>query len=294
MERTNSQAKPRPMWNVNKARHQASDTKPARSLNNTLHPTVSRESIISAATEMFARDGYRSTSLDQVAAKLGVRKASLYHHICSKEDLLLEICNRSFSLIEPQAEAIAALDLPLDERLRRMIHAHIAAIASDVRLHAVVARELPQLSSANKTNIRRRQRAYKRIWELLFEEGQKLGILRPMNVQLAVIAILGMCNWMCQWYEPGSLPSGQIASVFTLLAEFGWLARSDTRHGTWPRPFTVEEPFQGAVEALTRLKDEVDRLSREIDNAKDKLRDGLADTAPKRAPAAGSVAWDPD
>ena len=42
---------------------------------------VSHQSLIGVAAELFARKGYRATTLDDIAAELGLKKASLYHYI---------------------------------------------------------------------------------------------------------------------------------------------------------------------------------------------------------------------
>ena len=46
-----------------------------------------RESLVSAARVLFGRDGFNSTSLDDIASSAGLTKGALYHHFDSKEDL---------------------------------------------------------------------------------------------------------------------------------------------------------------------------------------------------------------
>ncbi len=60
------------------------------------------------AAKLFWTKGYASTTTREIAEVLGVRKASLYHHISCKEDLLFEIpvnsCDlRNFAHIAPRA-----------------------------------------------------------------------------------------------------------------------------------------------------------------------------------------------
>ena len=50
-----------------------------------------RRAIMQAATELFLRDGYRSTSMDQIAADAAVSKQTVYKHFADKEQLFREI-----------------------------------------------------------------------------------------------------------------------------------------------------------------------------------------------------------
>jgi AcrR family transcriptional regulator len=80
----------------------------------------SRKKICSAALELFARDGYRSTSMDKVAQKAGVSKGLLYNYFSSKEQLL------SASVFEEMDQLMAEmftplLSLPCKQQLRAMI-----------------------------------------------------------------------------------------------------------------------------------------------------------------------------
>jgi AcrR family transcriptional regulator len=254
-------------------RRAASQTKgkPPRSTSHRSQRRLDLEAILAVATGMFARRGYSGTSLDDVAANLSVRKASLYHYINSKEDLLIEIFNRSAEKTIPHIEAIAALDLPVEERLRRMMHEHIAAVFTDTELHDVIDRELSQLSSFNQTTIRRRKRAYERIWESLFEEGHRIGVLRNIEPRLLTFAVLGMCNSIAHWYSRTEDSAEEIAGICTMLLERGWLADGDIRQGIWPCPDTMDQPLKGTIAAVSRLKEEVETVSRELSLAKEKL-----------------------
>lgn len=84
--------------------------------------------IVQAATELFIRQGYRKTSVDEVAAHCGVAKATVYLYVRNKADLLIQAIieekRRSMALFAP----ILAPDLPPRERLRCWVRESIALI----------------------------------------------------------------------------------------------------------------------------------------------------------------------
>ncbi len=56
-------------------------------------PTAARQKILSAAYELFARNGIQAVGVDAVVAHSGVAKMTLYRHFASKEDLALAFLN---------------------------------------------------------------------------------------------------------------------------------------------------------------------------------------------------------
>ncbi len=52
---------------------------------------MTREEILEAAAQIFNQKGYHGTSMQDIALAVNLQKASLYHHISSKQELLLAI-----------------------------------------------------------------------------------------------------------------------------------------------------------------------------------------------------------
>ena len=63
-----------------------------------------REQILARAAELFARQGYTATSMNQVALACGVSKPSLYHYVRDKYQLLVEIAEDHVGRLCPRPE----------------------------------------------------------------------------------------------------------------------------------------------------------------------------------------------
>ncbi len=238
---------------------------------------IARDALVNTAAGLFAKQGYRATSLDDVASALGMKKASLYHYIDSKESLLTEIYHGILDRIEAAVIPLASTDLPPDERLRRMIHTHVSVVAAERDMLAVVFREEAELPDSPRRAIRRRKLSYNAVFESVVAEGVHRGVFNPLPPRITVNALLGMCNWMYQWYSPkGTHSADDIAAMFTLLFESGLARDGEPRTSARPRAGTLDEAFEDLGPVVDSLKEKVEELSIELSKARDRLRDGLA------------------
>ena len=63
-----------------------------------------KEKILEEALKLFAQSGYKGTSMNEIAAKIGVSKAALYKHYSSKQEILDSIVERMNQMDEERAK----------------------------------------------------------------------------------------------------------------------------------------------------------------------------------------------
>ncbi|MEK7682962.1 MAG: helix-turn-helix domain-containing protein [Chloroflexota bacterium] len=73
---------------------------------------MQREDIILSAAQIFREKGYHATSMQDIANSVQLQKGSLYHHIRSKQEILLEILDRALAVLIGDLQPIVASDLP--------------------------------------------------------------------------------------------------------------------------------------------------------------------------------------
>lgn len=246
---------------------------------------ITRDALLQAAAELFARKGYRATSLEDVADTLGVKKTTIYHYVRSKEVLLVDIYETMLDLIEARLRPISRANLPPDERLRRLIHAYIEIMAEKAAMSTTWTREESNLSKENLLRILRRSRQLEKLFEGVIEEGQAKGQFRPLTPRLVVLAILGMCNFVSYWFRLTDIPVERIASEFALILASGLGNDGAGGSGLWPRAGSVGEALAPALARLETLEDQIAQLKGEIEKAQSRLGDGL--TGGKNPPSRG-------
>lgn len=195
-------------------------------LGRVKHERLTQRAIVAVAAELFARGGFGATSLDDIAEALGATKGALYYHIKNKEEILRLIYLTVLTASEEPLRRIVEADMPPAEKLRRAVE-HQAAVAAD-RSPAMIVfyREQCHLTGPFAKEITLRKKAYERYFEQIIEEGQAAGVFQ-LNVdsKIATFGLLGMCNWLSQWYKSsGQYSPQQIAATFVNIVERGLLS----------------------------------------------------------------------
>lgn len=168
--------------------------------------------IRAAALHLFATQGYRATTMADIGERLGIRGPSLYKHVTSKHDLLVEIVEATMrSLITEHDAAVASIDEPT-ERLRRAAAAHARFHAGHAHEASVGTRELDNL----EPKARRRALTLRSDYELRFrriiEDGVARGDFDVESARVASFAILDMGMGIPVWFRSrGELSPNEIA-----------------------------------------------------------------------------------
>lgn len=191
---------------------------------------LTQQAIVEAAAKLFARDGFGATSLDGIAEVLGVSKASLYYHIKNKEEILRLIFLTVLAVSEEPLRQIVESELAPREKLWKVIE-HQASVAAD-RSPAMIVfyREQPHLTGPFAREIILRKKAYERYFERIIEEGQATGVFQTdVDPKIVAFGLLGMCNWLSQWYRSGGqYTPQQIAEMFERMVGSGLIRELDT------------------------------------------------------------------
>ena len=189
-----------------------------------------RAGILTAAADLFRQRGYRATTLDEIARRIGVSKPTLYGYFRSKEELLAAIFHRAMSLFERDLGAIRASGDDPVAQLRRVIRFHVGAVIAERSFLAVFFSEEANLPAELGRAIRRRKARYDRTVRAIVDAGVRNGSLRVANPRLLVFALLGMANWVYQWYNPaGRWDADTIANSFIALLEHGYVSTPRSR-----------------------------------------------------------------
>jgi TetR/AcrR family transcriptional regulator, cholesterol catabolism regulator len=162
-----------------------------------------RSELTREAARLFAERGYHGTSIGDLADALGVQKASLYHHIASKQDLLYETMRDGAAAFHAMLDGLPAR-VRATERIRLAIRGHLRVVAEQLDVATVFTREWRFLEGERRAEILAERRRYEERFRVLFREGRELGELRTdLDESTAALLVLSALNWAYTWLEPG-------------------------------------------------------------------------------------------
>lgn len=178
----------------------------------------SRQEMLRVAARLFQQQGYDATSMNDIAAALKLSKGGLYHHFQSKDEILFDLMNHAMDLTQERILDPVRHVADPEERLRLLIRLHVDVVLSARdREITVLLHENHPLPPSLRRQINARKKEYIHFLETLIAEVQEARqSSRAVSARAATFALLGMVNWLYQWYKPeGSLPAEQIAQQYT-------------------------------------------------------------------------------
>src|SRR2546423_914209 len=156
-----------------------------------------RESILRAATRVFARNGYFNSKVADIARAAGVADGTVYLYFKSKEEILHSIFDQNM------AEAIAAgrkLIVKLRdprEKLRRIAMLHLERLGADRDLAVVFQVELRGSTKFMQEFSAAGFAEYLSLLRATFEEGQRAGVFRSeLNAKVVAKVLFGALDEM--------------------------------------------------------------------------------------------------
>jgi AcrR family transcriptional regulator len=162
-----------------------------------------RERIIEEAVKLFYARGFTGTTLDDIAAELGVTKPFIYTHFRSKVELLAALCKPTIELSLAAVENGARASGSPSQRLYRAIVDFTHVVLSRQANIAIFFREEKNLTPEALAEINALRRKFDRVLSQLLSEGVAAGEFHIADVNLAALAIGGMISWAYTWHRPG-------------------------------------------------------------------------------------------
>lgn len=179
------------------------------------------QAILQGAAAAFRDLGYRATTLEDVATRVGINRASLYFYVGTKEELLVSLLYRPLHQMTANAKAIVSLELAPADTLARVLRQWSIDMHETPELMLFLSESLPRVLTGREADeLAANGNEYTDLLTAVIAAGMSDGTFRTdIDPRLAMAAILGMFSSLHEWYVPGRARTlVEIGEVFAELA----------------------------------------------------------------------------
>lgn len=187
---------------------------------------MTRDKILEAAAQIFSEKGFHAASMQDIAKSVNLQKASLYHHVSGKQEILLELLDQALDILIDRIGAVVSQTKPPEEKLHQAMQVYLQTLTDHRGLAAVLLFEHRSLNEELKSRHLPRRDRFEGLWRDLIQEGDETGVFDCDDPSQAARALLGVLNWTLTWYSAdGPLTAQEIADQYAGLFLNGLLAR---------------------------------------------------------------------
>lgn len=160
-----------------------------------------KDSIKKACSSLFRQKGYAGTSMQDIANVLGIKAASLYNHINSKQEILQEMLSEGAELFVSGMNEIATSSLSPIEKLERIIVQHIRLAIDHTDLMALMTVEWRHLEEPARERFAQSRNAYEEDLKGILRDAQNHGQISQVDVEIITFSILTTLQRFYSWYD---------------------------------------------------------------------------------------------
>lgn len=167
------------------------------------HAEERRAHVLAGAAEIFSRQGYRATSMTEIAAQVGLSKPTLYHYFRNKEELLVRLYE---DVMTESLDNVTHIESTVEdpfEALRQVIAYRVRYTCENQAMHKVFFEEEEEMPAEMLVHIMKARREIENVMKGLVrrhltETGRTISVSDSVFVNIC----LGAANWVYKWYNP--------------------------------------------------------------------------------------------
>lgn len=192
---------------------------------------MKRKKILEAAAVVFSKKGFHQARMDEIADIANVAKGTLYYNFSSKSMLFSATVTEGLENIVKQISEKLDSELPFIEHFRLIIENMISLYLKNNKLARILLNELSSgIDSKVLAEIETIQDKFVTFISNLLEKGQSRDYLKPMDINLAAIAVVGQIDSLCKYHlrNPNKISKDQIVDILFDILSTGLLKSQQT------------------------------------------------------------------
>lgn len=176
-----------------------------------------REEILRAAQDLFHRQGYANTSLDDIARAVGIKREGLYYYFPNRTQILITIIKPLGLQLRDRVREILESDASPEDKICQTVENHLMRFENRFAESKITLRD--DYFAENEAVLGEMGPIwdeYEALWIAIIQEGQQKDVFdKSLDPRIAHLGILGLCNWAARWYVPGkSIPVPDLIAMY--------------------------------------------------------------------------------
>lgn len=190
-----------------------------------LVPAVQRERIVEAAARLLWERPFAEVTIDQLRDELHLSKGGLYHHVRSKAEILLLVCEHAGEAMLAALEEAGSIEAPPRQRLELLLERHLELVERYGGALWAFFSERDRMNPADRERVLQWERGYIGGVVALLDEARAAGVLRDVDTTVVAHCLIGVGNWITRWYR-GRPSRAQLHAIITTIVFDGVFERS--------------------------------------------------------------------
>lgn len=184
------------------------------------------QTILDSAAALFAKEGYPSAKMQDIAKACGATKSMLYHYFPTKDDLLFAMLEEHLEKLIASIEEVTAQAGTHKQRFNEFVLVYTQKSAQSRRRHVITMNDVKYLPKPMQSPLLALERKVCEMIALLLRNlnpGLPEQVYKPYTMLL-----LGMLNWTDIWYKTsGTMKPQELCDRISRLFLRGFLAEKD-------------------------------------------------------------------
>ena len=174
-----------------------------------------REELLNIAAKLFAKKGYRATSVRDIAAKADILSGSLFHHFDSKEEILDELIRPFFVELVERSLAVEQEHLSPRETVVGLVTTYITMMKNSPDRARILYNDWNYIVTT-RPYLERGFAEIDRIWSDLMRTAVDQGLFRDdLDYSIVYRMLRGSFTDIINWFDPkGPTTIPEIADQF--------------------------------------------------------------------------------
>jgi AcrR family transcriptional regulator len=169
-----------------------------------LHETA--RIILREAHELFYEKGYEKSSMREIAERVGISKAAMYHHFTNKEEMLYTLClvagNLVYSSLQQAIRRNQDLNVPIKDQLTDILLEYTTSYLQNKNFNKILLHDIESLPEDKKRVILDIEKANVNQLRAYLNNLMQEGRLRECNLTVLTFSLFSAVHWLYFWYRP--------------------------------------------------------------------------------------------